>query len=530
MTTFDVVRRPATTSVTVVGAQRERSAALAWARLAVGVLSRTVLATLIGLLLWAAVPAVIGWTPTTVMTGSMEPRIHPGDIVVARPVPESSIHRGQVLLFQDPDRADHLRLHRYDDNGQGTQIVTKGDANQAADSTPIDRSAVVGVGYLRVPSLGTPFVWAAGHQWGHLLVAGSVLMLLVLGARADRSLRRDLRAEGAALADADLADAALADADLADAALADAAAEEARVGRAAPVTAPATRRLVRRRERRLRRLRGAVGTLTVAGLVGGLAVTLVVSGGADAAFSAQVANRSSSFGTSSAYDCLRDTYNDQTSYGFSYNETSGTTTADGSAQGRVGTLTSGASFVGGSCAANSSPSLSLDGTSGQVTTSAMLGGQQAFTIETWFRTTTTRGGTLAGFATAQTGTSTTADRALYMTNSGTLSLGLRPTTSTVKSSTTSRAYNDGAWHHVVATFSSTAGVVLYVDGATVLTDTSSKTAQSAAGYWRVGYVPLSGFASAPTSPWFAGQVDGTAIYNNSAQTASAAQARFAAGH
>jgi signal peptidase I len=520
MTTFDVVRHPATASVTVVGARREQSAGLGWARLAVGVLSRTVLATLIGLLLWAAVPAVIGWTPTTVMTGSMEPRIHPGDIVVARPVPESSIHRGQVLLFQDPDRADHLRLHRYDDNGQGTQIVTKGDANQAADSTPIDRSAVVGVGYLRVPSLGMPFVWAAGHQWAHLLVAGSVLMLLVLGSRADRSLRRDLRAEGLATADDTVAGVATAET----------AAEEARVGRAAPVTAPDTRRLVRRRERRLRRLRGAVGTLTVAGLVGGLAVTLVVSGGADAAFSAQVANPSSSFGASSAYDCLRDSYNDQTSYGFSYNETSGTTTADGSAQGRVGTLTSGASFVAGSCATNSSPSLSLDGASGQVTTNTMLGGQPAFTIETWFRTTTTRGGTLAGFATAQTGTSTTADRALYMTNSGTLALGVRPTTSSVKSSTTNRAYNDGAWHHVVATFSSTAGVVLYVDGATVLTDTSSKTAQTAAGYWRVGYVPLSGFASAPTSSWFAGQVDGTAIYNNSAQTASAAQARFAAGH
>jgi hypothetical protein len=160
----------------------------------------------------------------------------------------------------------------------------------------------------------------------------------------------------------------------------------------------------------------------------------------------------------------------------------------------------------------------------------MLGGQPSFTAETWFRTTTTRGGALVGFSSAQTGTTTTTDRALYMTNTGTLALGVRPTTSTVKTTVTPRAYNDGAWHHVVATLSSTAGVVIYVDGQAVVTDTTSKTAQAATGYWRVGYVPLTGLGSAPTSSYFAGQVDGSTIYNNSAQTASQVQARFAAGH
>ena len=500
MTTFDFLS-PATAAAQVAGSRRASRSWSHWLRLLVGVLSRTVLATVVGLLLWAAVPAVIGWTPTTVMTGSMEPRIHPGDIVVAKPVAESAIRQGQVLLFQDPDRADHLRLHRYLDNGEGTTIVTKGDANPQADSTPVARDAVVGVGYLRVPYLGTPFVWAQAGQTGHLLVTGSLLMLLVLGARADRYLLKGL--EGPE--------------------------ESPRTSRR-PVALAGGRVAARRSVRRAARLRVAGSTLAVVGLVSGLAVTLVVSGGAGAAFSAQVANPSSAFGAASTFDCLTDAYNDQTSFGFSYNETSGTTTTDGSAFARVGTLSSGASFVGGSCAANSSPSLQLDGTSGQVTTAVMLGGQPSFTAETWFRTTTTRGGALVGFSSAQTGTTTTTDRALYMTNTGALALGVRPTTSTVKTTVTPRAYNDGAWHHVVATLSSTAGVVIYVDGQAVVTDTTSKTAQASSGYWRVGYVPLTGLGSAPTSSWFAGQVDGSTIYNNSAQTASQVQARFAAGH
>ena len=165
MTTFDLLQ-PATAAQRIVGSRGASRSWPHWLRLVVGVVSRTVLGTLVGLLLWAAVPAVIGWTPTTVMTGSMEPRIHPGDVVVAKPVAETEIHRGQVLLFQDPDRADHLRLHRYDDNGQGTQIVTKGDANPTADSTPIDRSAVVGVGYLVG---GTLEAGLAGLVWGGLV-------------------------------------------------------------------------------------------------------------------------------------------------------------------------------------------------------------------------------------------------------------------------------------------------------------------------------------------------------------------------
>ena len=81
MTTFDFLR-PASAAATAAGSRGASRSWPHWLRLLVGTLSRTVLATVVGLLLWAAVPAVIGWTPTTVMTGSMEPRIHPGDIVV----------------------------------------------------------------------------------------------------------------------------------------------------------------------------------------------------------------------------------------------------------------------------------------------------------------------------------------------------------------------------------------------------------------------------------------------------------------
>lgn len=83
-----------------------------WARLIVTLTSRLVIAVAGGLLLWAVLPAVIGWQPTTVSSGSMSPLINPGDVVAAKPVDADEIKVGQILLVDDPDHPDRLRLHR----------------------------------------------------------------------------------------------------------------------------------------------------------------------------------------------------------------------------------------------------------------------------------------------------------------------------------------------------------------------------------------------------------------------------------
>jgi signal peptidase I len=427
------------------------------------------------------------------MTGSMEPRIHPGDVVVAKPVAASDVHRGQVLLFDDPDQAGHLRLHRYHDNGRAGQIVTKGDANPSADSTPIERSAVIGVGFLRVPYVGTPFVWAANHQYGHLLVTGGLLVLVVLLSRGDRYLLRDERTS-------------------------DAASREA--------AASATRRAQRRRERRLRRLKTAGGALGLAAVGGGLALTLVVSGGSHAAFAASAANPTSKL-TAGSYDCLAETFADKPDFAYAYSEASGTTAADSSGNARPGTLVGGASFTAGSCAADDSPYLTLDGASGLVTTPTSFPGSNNLTIETWVKTRTTAGGELVGFSNSQSGAPGFYDRHLYMTNAGKLVFGVYP--NAVKTIASPLSYNDGAWHHVVATLSSTNGMALYVDGKSVATDTTTKSAQAYTGWWRIGQLPLSGWTSAPTSNFFAGSLDDTQVWNSGVLTATGVAAHYKAG-
>jgi len=161
-----------------------------WGRVVVATAARAVVATLLGLALWSAAPALLGWHPTTVMTGSMAPRLAPGDVVVSRPVAPAEIRPGQILLADDPDQPGHLRMHRFVEPGPDGTVVTKGDANPQVDSTPIERSAVHGVGFLRVPSVATPVLWVREGRWVEVGTVALALVAVLLLCTVDAPLRR----------------------------------------------------------------------------------------------------------------------------------------------------------------------------------------------------------------------------------------------------------------------------------------------------------------------------------------------------
>lgn len=164
--------------------------AVGWGRVVVATAARAVVATLLGLALWAAAPALIGWHPTTVMTGSMAPRLVPGDVVVSRPVTPAEIRPGQVLLADDPDQPGHLRMHRFVEPGPDGTVVTKGDANPQTDSTPTERSAVHGVAVLRVPSVATPVLWIREGRWVEVGTVALALVAVLLLCTLDAPFRR----------------------------------------------------------------------------------------------------------------------------------------------------------------------------------------------------------------------------------------------------------------------------------------------------------------------------------------------------
>jgi signal peptidase I len=134
-----------------------------------------VLVALAGLVVLALAPRLVGFQGHVVVSGSMEPRLSAGDVVLTRPVLPQDLQLGQVLLFPDPEGADRLVLHRlvaFDARGD---LVTRGDANQSDDTTHVPASSVVGEAQLRVPYVGLPAYWRFAGQWGPLVALAAVL-------------------------------------------------------------------------------------------------------------------------------------------------------------------------------------------------------------------------------------------------------------------------------------------------------------------------------------------------------------------
>lgn len=156
-------------------------------RVITAAMARMLLTVAMTLTLWAAAPALLGWQPTTVVSGSMEPHISRGDVVSARPIPSGSLQLGMVLLVDDPDHADRLRLHRLVGFNPDGSLTLRGDANPNADSTTVNREAVHGVGALRVPYVATPLLWLQEKAWVSLIIMVGVVLALVAATGLDRN-------------------------------------------------------------------------------------------------------------------------------------------------------------------------------------------------------------------------------------------------------------------------------------------------------------------------------------------------------
>ena len=124
---------------------------------------------------------VFGHPMMVVLSGSMSPAIHTGDLVIDDPVgaaAASHLQAGQVISFQSGGRVITHRIAMVTGAGGQVAYVTKGDANQSADQQRVLPSQILGVYHTRIAAGG--YVLNALHQplTVALLLAAPVLWFI----------------------------------------------------------------------------------------------------------------------------------------------------------------------------------------------------------------------------------------------------------------------------------------------------------------------------------------------------------------
>jgi PKD repeat protein len=186
-------------------------------------------------------------------------------------------------------------------------------------------------------------------------------------------------------------------------------------------------------------------------------------------------------------------------------ETGGSVAGDSSSSASPGTYTGVSQYGRPSAVGGTNTAVNLNGTSGVVSSTQAWGAPTTYSAEAWFNTTTTRGGRIVGFGSSSSGLSSSYDRMVCLRNDGKLAFGV--SSGGQQNAVTAASYNDGAWHHVVAT-QGPDGMRLYVDGVERATNPTT-TGSSYTGYWRAGGDRC---WTGTTSSYLAGQLDDVAIY------------------
>lgn len=125
-----------------------------------------------------ALPMPFGYGCAVVLSGSMEPTLLIDDLILVKE--QDAYQVDDIVVFQDEGSLTVHRLISVD----GDTVVTKGDANNAADD-PIPANRIIGAVFKRIPSLGAAARFLKTPV-GVICLLGGALLLAEMSYRSER--------------------------------------------------------------------------------------------------------------------------------------------------------------------------------------------------------------------------------------------------------------------------------------------------------------------------------------------------------
>lgn len=142
----------------------------------------SVVGFLAGVGLAARAPGLFGHPTLTVMSGSMEPAVGTGDLIVEKRIPPLDARIGDIVTFQDPDEPGRLLTHRVRsvrvDEGV-VNFTTQGDANNHGEEWAAESAGTIGRVLYRIPRIGYALHWLTTPAGRIGLLAIPALLLAI---------------------------------------------------------------------------------------------------------------------------------------------------------------------------------------------------------------------------------------------------------------------------------------------------------------------------------------------------------------
>jgi signal peptidase I len=151
-------------------------------RVVLRITGQVALGLAIGIAAVVSLSGLFGYQSFTVLSGSMEPTISTGDVILVRKISPLEARIGDVVTFRSPEQPTKIVSHRVRSMQVAdglVRFVTRGDANTGAERWQVPANGQIGRVAVHVPKLGY-VTNRAGSRFGKLIfLVIPALVLLV---------------------------------------------------------------------------------------------------------------------------------------------------------------------------------------------------------------------------------------------------------------------------------------------------------------------------------------------------------------
>ncbi|MFC1943116.1 signal peptidase I [Chloroflexota bacterium] len=127
----------------------------------------------------------LGWRVNAVLSGSMEPELKVGSLVVTCPVEPEAIVVGDIITFSPVSAGENMITHRVIGIGHSSSLYfeTKGDANGKPDPFKVPARNLIGKICFHVPSWGyfTEFLKTPFGFLFAIVIPGIIIIIMYIG-------------------------------------------------------------------------------------------------------------------------------------------------------------------------------------------------------------------------------------------------------------------------------------------------------------------------------------------------------------
>ncbi|MGL4952493.1 MAG: signal peptidase I [Culicoidibacterales bacterium] len=118
---------------------------------------------IIGCFIVAGTTGLFPYQIFTVISGSMEPTIPTGSLIISYKGDTSALNVDDIIVFQPGEQRVMHRIVGIEESKTAPQFITRGDANNTNDGNPVQAEDVLGKVIMFIPFIGGAIDWMQSH-------------------------------------------------------------------------------------------------------------------------------------------------------------------------------------------------------------------------------------------------------------------------------------------------------------------------------------------------------------------------------